>query len=157
MRLAFSPDSKALAAALEVPAIVLWDLAAVSPRATMRWPYGPALYLTFSPDGNALASGGLDASLRIWDGSSGEPRATLRGHADAIDWISFAPGGHVILSASRDATVKLWEVDVASGVPAELQPQSRGPEPGQSQSTSLRIELESSRGRPARFEETEGR
>ena len=109
-RLAFAADSRTLALATDSAAIMLWDVAEASPRATVAWPSGPALFLVFSPDGKTLAAGGEDAEVRLWGTSSGKLEATLHGHTDAIDWIAFSRDGRSLFTASRDTTLRVWNL-----------------------------------------------
>jgi hypothetical protein len=65
--LAFSPDSRRLAAGNNDRTILIWDLETKSVSLTLRGHRGRVMSLAFSPDGRRLASGGGDGTVRIWD------------------------------------------------------------------------------------------
>jgi WD40 repeat protein len=65
--LAFSPDSRLLAAGSREGQLRLWDTAACQERACLDWKIGAVHGLAFSPDGMTVAAAGHDNALVIWD------------------------------------------------------------------------------------------
>jgi RNA polymerase sigma factor (sigma-70 family) len=64
--LAFSPDGRLLAFALEDFDICLWDLAGKREVTRLKGHHGRVNALSFSPDGNLLASAGDDTTILLW-------------------------------------------------------------------------------------------
>jgi WD40 repeat protein len=62
---AFSPDSKKLAAGDSVGSITIWDVSDLRIVETFHLPRAVSA-LAFSPDGKYLAAGGLDASIWLF-------------------------------------------------------------------------------------------
>ncbi len=107
---AFSPDSKTVAASSFDRTIRLWEVATQKGQARIKGLGAMALTLTFSPDGKRLASGSADGVIKLWDPHTGQVQETLRGHVNAISSLAFRPDGEALVSASLDGTVKLWDV-----------------------------------------------
>jgi len=108
--LAFSPNGRVLAAALDSGWVELYDLrtgkmkGALSGTSTSEvWTIG------FSPDGQSLISGALDRAVRIWDTREQECRWALRGHDEWVNGVAVSNDGTTIISGSGDKTVRLWE------------------------------------------------
>jgi RNA polymerase sigma factor (sigma-70 family) len=116
-RLAFSPDSKSLAAVGSDGALWLWEAAtgkeihriagAIAARDSGSLP------LAFSPDGKYLALGQPGGSIRMLDLAAGKVVRVLRGLAEEVITAAFAPDGKTLAFAARDNLVHLW--DVAGG------------------------------------------
>jgi WD40 repeat protein len=115
--LAFSPHAQTLAIALhpasgssaaENGRIVLWDVTAAEPRATLPGHEGGTRAVAFAPDGRVLASGGEDGLVRLWEVHSGQERVALEWHLDSVCSVAFAPDGLTLATGSFDGTVKLW-------------------------------------------------
>jgi WD40 repeat protein len=114
--LAFSPDSRLLAAGDFDNRIHLWD--ANSGR-EMRLLEGHrrvpisgrngVFCLAFSPDGARLASGAADGVVRVWDVTSGKELAHCAGHGGRVRALAFAPDGKCLASAGADNALRLWE------------------------------------------------
>ncbi|MFD8024518.1 trypsin-like peptidase domain-containing protein [Streptomyces lavendulae] len=109
---AFSPDSKTLAASHDYTA-KLWDLATGKPRVTLPDQLGRVFSVAFSPDGSTLATAGEDKTARLWDANTGKARAVLSGHTDEVTSVAFSPDGSSLATGSVDATARLW--DLTSG------------------------------------------
>lgn len=117
--LAFSPDSKTLAAC-DTDSIYLWDTDVTEVKATFKAPDTSFYALTFSPNGKLLASGCSDGSVRLWNaiaqqeglgGTIGQymPTLKLKGHKERVIQLVFSPDGKTLLSGSWDGTIKAWD------------------------------------------------
>ncbi len=88
--LAFSPDSRTLAAASDTgPSVRLWDVASRAER-PLTGHTGPVLGLAFHPQGRHLATGSMDGTARLWDTSPG---------ADPGRVFDFRPNGPTVAVA----------------------------------------------------------
>jgi WD40 repeat protein len=108
-QLAFSPDSRFLAAAGEE--ISIWQINRQKRVATLE---GIADSLAFSPDGALLASGGQDR-LFLWDFQAvlkGErqPVTELAAPGGEILQLAFHPTGRSLAVLSADGSLWLWGV-----------------------------------------------
>ena len=110
--LAFSPDSKQLAAARSDGTARIYDAATGGEVRTLAHgpPTSQASAVAFNPDGSRLASAGEDGVIKLWDPTTGRPVSALMGHRrGTIHNIAFSPDGRRLASAGTDQTVKLWD------------------------------------------------
>jgi len=109
-QVAFSPDSKRIAACTTWGRIVLIDILNGTDILTLREHYDHwgTDDVAFSPDGSRLASGGDDRRVYVWNALTGAVEVTLSGHTDGIWSIAFSPDGRRIASGSGDETIKVW-------------------------------------------------
>ena len=116
--LAFSPDSKTLAACAD--SIYLWNTDASDVKATFKALDTSFNALAFSPNGRLLASGCSDGSVRLWNatakkeglgGKIGQymPTLKLKGHKERVNILAFSPDGKTLLSGSEDGTIRAWD------------------------------------------------
>jgi WD40 repeat protein len=127
---AFSPDSKALAAAgrkrqgrqtVDVVRVMSADL---TQEMAVLWGYhGPVRSVAYAPGGKVLATGSEDGTVKLWDAAAGKERTTLTGHKGKVFAVAFSPDGKLLASGGGDwahpappgrpGEVKLW--DAATG------------------------------------------
>jgi WD domain, G-beta repeat len=111
--MAFSPDSKTLAAALiRSGDIVLWDLTEGRQRATMKTGASSAMSIAFSPDGRYLATGsnGLIGSFTVWNLETGERTLRINGNFGPVRGLAFSRDGTSIATAGvYERCVRLWD------------------------------------------------
>ncbi len=76
--LAFSPDSRRLAAAAGNNSAKVWDLSTGEEDLVLRGHKDSVAGLAFSPEGWRLASGSGDGAVKIWDAMAPAETVTLR-------------------------------------------------------------------------------
>jgi WD40 repeat protein len=112
--LAFSPDSRWLAAGSHDGKVRIFDLSAGAgnPRLanTLEAHRKGVNCVSFSPDGRELASGGNDAVARIWDVQTGELLGQIIGGTYAVPAIAFSPDG-ANLAIVNGPLIRLREVE----------------------------------------------
>ena len=126
--IAFSPDSKILAAGFSDMAIRLYDTAAGTEIARLKVEGPMQGVLAFSPDGRVLASGtcphrttsGVPANIHMWDVKSRKELRSFPAHDQRITGLAFSPDGKTLASCGFDVTIRLW--DAATG--NEINPSS---------------------------------
>jgi WD40 repeat protein/uncharacterized caspase-like protein len=91
--LAFSADSRQLAAASADSTIKLWDAASGTELRALAGEGESINSLAFSPDGHLLASTSNEGSTALWDAKTGERLATLISTGDGGDWLVVTPDG----------------------------------------------------------------
>jgi len=120
--LAFSPDSKTIAAANSDRAIRLFDIATGKQTGYLRGKipeYFTIYTIAFSPDGQTIAgagSGDIQTGaypVKLWDVTSGQERPSLKGHTGPVLSIAFSPDGKTLASVGNEGSIRLW--DLSSG------------------------------------------
>ena len=112
--MAFSPDSKTFASAMNNGTIRLWN---IQTGELSRILIGHTYYVfcvAFSPDGKMLASGSYDGTLRLWDGETGELRNTHTGYTSEVANVAFSPDGNTLAGAMGNDTVGLWDAQTGT-------------------------------------------
>jgi WD40 repeat protein len=111
--LAFSPDSKTLAATfLGSGEIVLWDLTEGRQRATLKIGAPSIMTIAFSPDGRYLATGsnGLIGSFTVWNLANGACTLRINGDFGPVRGLAFSRDGTSIATAGvYERYVRLWD------------------------------------------------
>jgi WD40 repeat protein len=116
--LAFSPDSKLLAASGYREQTVLLDvseLAGLRPLPGKPHPYS-GRHLTFSPDGKWLASTDFVSSIKVWSLTDLNQPWSLHAHIHpvtkrtGIQGAVFAPDSRTLITTGTDGMVRCWDV-----------------------------------------------
>jgi WD40 repeat protein len=125
---AFSPDSKTLAAGVRDGAIRLWDVSTGKESACLKENAHGVRAVAFSPDGKTLASVQFapDDPVKLWDLASGRVRARLKEGAGWVCAVAFSPDGKTLALAScvpsrdpkrTDVTGEVLLCDAVTGRP----------------------------------------
>jgi WD40 repeat protein len=124
--LAFSPDSRKLAAGMYDSTIQLYTLKdkdPVEPRVLEG--HQSAVYaIAFSANGRVLASGSYDKTVRLWETVNGLQVASWPGHLGAATAVAVHPRGRRVLSGSADTTLQTWDVTGLRGELPEVELQA---------------------------------
>jgi RNA polymerase sigma factor (sigma-70 family) len=111
--LAFSPDSKLLAAG-GTDRITIWDANTGEVRTRIEKKMGQIKNLAFTPDGKTLLSGSEeDGKVHVWDVVTGKERCQLDPHLWILRSMALSPDGKTVAAGTVYNTIRLW--DVASG------------------------------------------
>ena len=102
---AFTPDSKLLAAAGFDGTIRIWRTD--NGKSVFGFDYpGQAEALAISPAGDLVAAGGGDHNIHLWSLKTWRVVMILRGHSDDVYSVKFSPDGKRIASGGRDRTIR---------------------------------------------------
>jgi len=116
MSLAFSPDSRRLAAPGDETTVKVWDLPSGKELLRLKGHLDRVASVAFSPDGKYLASASQDQTVKVWDTALRQDVLTLQGHSSSVESVAFSPDGQQLASGSGDGTVRLWEVASQQGI-----------------------------------------
>ena len=111
---AFSPDSKYIAAGTECGTLCIWELGSGKPPNILCGHTGDVNGVSFSPDGSILASVSDDNTTIIWrapwDSEPKQPALILKGHTHSVYGLSFSSTRQKHLTTcSADSTIRIWE------------------------------------------------
>ncbi len=114
--LAFSPDSKLLAAAIQDEAVCVWDLG--EDKVVRELPLLDCCKLAFSPDGKELATADYQTGLiHLWNPISGEEIGTIKNGGAAMQSLTFSPDGKTLAAAGGARAIHLWNIETREEVP----------------------------------------
>lgn len=106
-----------LASAGDDHAVILWDVAQATKKATLTGQHeGPVYALAFSPDGTALASAGQDSTVVLWDVAAGKKRDAIKTAYHTIAALAFDPAGKTLATGGSEQSlgsdvglVRFWD------------------------------------------------
>lgn len=112
-RVAYSPDSKILAAATNDTK--LWLLDAASGKELRVLGHQAAVEaVAWSPDGKLVASGDSRGVVKLWEAETGKELASIPAHGAVVKSLAFSPKGDTLFSGSaygeEQEQVRRWDV-----------------------------------------------
>ena len=106
---AFSPDNRQIASAIDSPIATLWDATAGTRRRDLRGHSGDVSSLAFFPDSSHVVSGGWDGIVRVWETGYTRRSFTLQGHKGNVNCVAVSSNGRKIVTAGEDRTGIVWD------------------------------------------------
>jgi WD40 repeat protein/serine/threonine protein kinase len=110
---AFSPDSRQLAAAGLDKVVYLWDVATGDAVRTLKGHDGWIMSVAYRPDGKQLATASEDGTVRLWDVATGAEVLRFQRHAAPVHCVAYSPDGRRLASWGMDFDLRIW--DAATG------------------------------------------
>ncbi len=114
--LAFSPDSRSLAAGSRDGELRIWRMSGAGrsfdAQPAIQWNGHKkgANQIAFSPDGGYLASGGNDAIARLWNPANGSQVQQMIGGTFAVPALAFQPNGKFV-AVVNGSLARLREIE----------------------------------------------
>ncbi|KAJ0153276.1 Delta(24(24(1)))-sterol reductase [Fusarium oxysporum f. sp. albedinis] len=112
MSVAFSPDSKRLAAVSVFNGIKIWDAATGSSLPVLEISARFGIAIAFSADGKRLALDETESVIKLFDAETGTIMQTLKGFGGPVTSVAFTADGQHLVSGSEDGLVKIWAVSI---------------------------------------------
>jgi WD40 repeat protein len=106
---AFSPDSKRVAAAGVDRIVRVWDVPSGKPVVQIEDHADWVLDLAFSPDGKRIATASRDKTSKVFDLATREAVVTFPGHAETVHAVAFTPDGKRVATGGGDNSVRIWD------------------------------------------------
>jgi WD40 repeat protein len=105
---AFSPDSKLVAAAGADRAIRIWKTETGELVTTIEDHADWIFDIAFSPDGKLLASASRDKTSKVFDVEKKESLVTFPGHANTVFCVAFTPDSKLVTTGGEDNQIRVW-------------------------------------------------
>jgi hypothetical protein len=120
---AFSPDSKTVAASSMDNLVYLWSTETGVVQSILKGHTAGVTSVSFSVDGKRLATACWDGSAFVWDLATRRPIAEFNGRANQCFGAVLFDEGRQLATAHRDGQVMIWNVEPA----ADKSPVDRAP------------------------------
>jgi WD40 repeat protein len=113
LTIAFSPDSRTIAAGIAEPenSILLWDASSGAPLLSLIGHSKGVRALAFSPAGDTLLSGSDDNLLFLWDLNEGQLLRRFTGHTAPVEQVAFSSDGFKAISANGKDGIIVWKIE----------------------------------------------
>jgi WD40 repeat protein/mono/diheme cytochrome c family protein len=108
LAVAFSPDSKFVAAGGADRAVRVWEVASGKLVALIEDHADWVTDLAFSPDGKRIATASRDKTCKVFDVEKKESLVTFPGHAQTVYAVAFSPDGKSVASGGEDNQIRVW-------------------------------------------------
>ncbi|CAI7590969.1 unnamed protein product [Penicillium glandicola] len=106
---AFAPDSKTMALALDNGTLRVCDLTTGAWKQNLKTRGSDIeAVIVFAPDGHMLASG--HSTIRLWDTTTGAYREIFDDHTGSLTALAFSLDSHTLASTSYDGMIRLWDL-----------------------------------------------
>ncbi|NDJ78364.1 MAG: hypothetical protein GYB65_19110, partial [Chloroflexi bacterium] len=123
MVMVVSPDGRTALSGDGGGALLLWDVAPVSPTFGQPLQYYPPesesecqWSLAFSPDGSQLLIGTTGGLVLVRDVATGDIIHRLLGHSFRVEVVAISPDGRYGVSGAFDSRVILWDLETGTQV-----------------------------------------
>ncbi|MFI9250099.1 helix-turn-helix domain-containing protein [Streptomyces sp. NPDC053069] len=111
LSVAFSPDSRRIAAVGHDNLAILWQPEQDRTKVLTTPVTGSALTaVAFSPDGAVVATAGDDLQATLWSVSRELPMLSITGHTEPVRAVGFTDHGRTLVTTSEDGTTALWDL-----------------------------------------------
>lgn len=114
---AFSPDSKFVAAGQQDGTLKIWEAVSGTEWHTIRGADVPVFQFTtsifslaFSPDGKTLVWAAGNPKVPVFDVTAKKIIGSLEDHESAVQIVRFSPSGKFVATATEQGVVRLWEL-----------------------------------------------
>lgn len=108
LHLAFAPDGRSLALALNDGAVSLLDVASGREVRRFVYPGGSVVHVAFAPDGRTLGATAGDGIVLL-DVATWQRLPATEGHRDSVDQVAFLGADDRLVTAGWDEQVLVWQ------------------------------------------------
>jgi WD40 repeat protein len=119
---AFSPDSRRVAAPGSDGTVRVWELPADEQVLSLQATTASLSGLAFNPTGDRLVTAGADRVVRVWDTTTGKEANSLVGHDRPIRAVAFCSDGRRVASVGGE--VRIWDAEAGQRSRIASTPQS---------------------------------
>jgi WD40 repeat protein len=106
--MAFSPDSRLLAAGDDAGNAHIWDYLNKSLR-VLACEHGSVSCVSFAPDGTTIITAGKDNCIKFWDLSSGQLKLEVSALQAPITCLAVLANPNFVVTADEAGWLKVWD------------------------------------------------